>query len=156
MLQVTLLDGIAGGSQVVERGLHVAGIPGCDDVQQKTQAGCAVELTGKIAIGEHPALSIGDVAGQAMDSLSFIEHTPHLTPMRLVREKREHIHGVQDASVFLQSTMDQVLVIEGLQLAREQDGSDRAIFEGGGNAMHIVPTALNQVPPDGWSPEDRL
>src|SRR5258708_39980657 len=104
MLQVTLLDGIAGGSQVVERGLHVAGIPGCDDVQQKTQGGCAVEVTGKIAIGEHPALSIGDVAGQAMDSLSFIEHTPHLTPRRWVREKRAHSRALQAASVVLQTT----------------------------------------------------
>lgn len=66
--------------------------------------------------------------------------------MRLVREKREHIHRVEDASVFLQSTMDQVFVVEGLQLAREQDGSDRAIFERGGNTMHIIPAAHNQVP----------
>src|SRR6266699_2621507 len=134
MFQVTVLNRIASGSQVIERGLHVAGIPGGNNIEQETQTGGAVELTGKIAIGEHTTLPVGDITDQTMHRFPLIEHTPHLTPMRLVREKREHIDGVQDASVFLQSTMDQVLVVEGLQLAREQDGSDRAIFEGGGNA----------------------
>ena len=71
MLQVAVLDGVAGGAQVIKRCLHVAGIPDRNDVEQQAQAGRAVELTGKIAIGEHAALSIGDIARQAMDRFSI-------------------------------------------------------------------------------------
>jgi len=39
MLQITVLDWIAGGSQVIERRLHVAGIPkgaGTNDIKVET------------------------------------------------------------------------------------------------------------------------
>jgi hypothetical protein len=71
MLQVTVLDGIAAGSQVIERRLHIAGIPDGNDIEQETQAGRAVELTGEIAIGEDTTLPIGEIAGQAVDCLSI-------------------------------------------------------------------------------------
>ncbi len=67
MLQVTVLHPKADGAQMIKRRLHVAGIPDGDDIEQETQAGSAVELTGKIAIGEHAALPLGDIAGQAMN-----------------------------------------------------------------------------------------
>ncbi|SRR5216683_7135150 len=84
MLQVTVLDQIAGGSQVIERRLHIARIPGGNDIEEKAQAGCAVELTGKIAIGEDAALPISNIASQAMDCLSLIEHAPDPASMGFV------------------------------------------------------------------------
>ena len=71
MLQVTVLDRIPGSSQMIECALHIARIPGSNDIEQEAQAGCTVELTREIAIGEHPALPISDIAGQAMDCFSI-------------------------------------------------------------------------------------
>ena len=156
MLQIALLNYIPGGSQVIECRLHVARIPDGDDIEQEAQTGRAVELTGEIAIGEHATLPIGDIASQTVDRLSLIEHTPDLAPMRLVRNEGEHVDRAEDTPVFLQSTMDQVLVIESLQFVGEQNGCHRPIFEGSGNAMHVVPAPHNQIPPDGWSSKERL
>jgi len=84
MLQVAFLDRIASSSQVIERGLHIAGIPGGNNIQQKTQAGCAVELTGEIEIGEHTTLSVGDITDQTMHRFPLIEHASHAAAVWLV------------------------------------------------------------------------
>jgi len=40
------------------------------------------------------------------------------------------------------------MMVERLQFGHQQDRRHRAIFEGGGNAMHIIPTADDQLPLD--------
>ena len=50
--------------------------------------------------------------------------------MGFVRNEGEHVDRAEDAAVFLQSTMDQVLVVKRLSFAGEQDGCHRPIFMG--------------------------
>ena len=71
MFQITVLDWIPAGSQVIECRLHVARIPDGNTIEEKAQAGRAIELTGEITIGEHAALPIGHLARQAVDCLSI-------------------------------------------------------------------------------------
>src|SRR6266852_8174301 len=58
--------------------------------------------------------------------------------------------------LFLQAPMDEVLVVERLQFRRQQDRCHGAVFEGGGNAMHIIPTTDDHVSLDRLSAKERL
>ena len=60
MLQVALQYRIVRRTQVVERSLHVPGIPHGNDVEQEAETSCSIELAGEIAIGQYPKLPIGD------------------------------------------------------------------------------------------------
>src|SRR5579859_2497147 len=91
-----------------------------------------------------------------MHRFALIEHTSDPAAVWFVGKVGQDIDGFEHAPVFLQTTMYEVLVVEGLQLGREQHRRHRAIFEGRRNAMHIVPAAHNQVPLDRLPTKERL
>jgi len=112
MLQVALQDRISRRTQVIECCLHISGIPDSNDVQQQAQAGRTIELTGEISVGQYPKLPIGDKTRQAMHRFSLVEHASHTASIGFVGKERQNIDGLEHASVFLQATMDEVLVVE--------------------------------------------
>ena len=114
VLKVTFQDWVFCRTQVIERSLHVPGIPNSNDIEQETQTGCPVELTGEIAVGQYPKLPIGDKTREAMHRFSLIKHASYPASIGFVGKERQDIDGLEQASIFLQTTMDEVLVVERL------------------------------------------
>jgi len=89
MLQVTFQDQVSRRPQVIKCSLHVAGIPNSNDVEQEAQTGGAIELTGEIAVGQDPKLSVGDKACQAMHQFSLVEQASHASSVWLAEKARQ-------------------------------------------------------------------
>src|SRR2546430_14875470 len=100
---------------MIERCLHVSRIPDSNHVQEQAQTGGTIKLAGEIAVGQDPKLSIRDLTGQAMHRFSLVEHASDPASIRLVGKVCQNIDGLEQAPVFLQATMDEVLVVERLQ-----------------------------------------
>jgi hypothetical protein len=147
---------IALPAQVVQSGLHVARVPHGQHIDEQAQTGGAVELASIIPVGQHAKLPIGNVTRQAVNGLSFIQHAPHPSPIGRVGQERQDINGFEQAPIFLQPAMDQVLTLQRLQFLDEQHGSDRAILERSGDPVHIIPAAHNQVSLNRRSAKERL
>ena len=99
MLQVALQDRVVRRMQVVERSLHVPGIPNGNDVKQEAETGCLIELAGEIAIGQYSKLPIGDKTRQAMHCFSFVEHASYPASIGFVGKERQDIDGLEQASI---------------------------------------------------------
>jgi hypothetical protein len=92
--------------------LQIPRIPNGNDVQQQAQAGGAIELAGEIAVGQDPKLPICDKTRQAMQRFSLVEHASYPASIGLVGKEGQNIEGLEQAPIFLQATMDEVLVVE--------------------------------------------
>src|SRR6266851_2569269 len=98
---------------------------------------------------------IGDKTRQAMHRFSLVEHASYPASIRFVGKERQNIDGLEQASILLQATMDEVLVVERLQFGHQEDRRHGAVFEGRGNAMHIIPAPYDQVPLDRLPAKER-
>src|SRR5690348_4862920 len=93
MLQVALLYVVFCRTQVIQRSLHVPGIPNSNDIEQQAQTGCPIELAREIAVSQYPQLSIGDQTRQAMHQFSLVEHASYTASIGLVGKERQNIDG---------------------------------------------------------------
>src|SRR5450755_108987 len=95
MLQIALLYGVFRRTQVIQRSLHVPGIPNSNDIEQQAQTGCPIELAREIAVGQYPKLPIGDKTRQAMHQFSFVKHASYPASIGFVGKERQNIDGLE-------------------------------------------------------------
>lgn len=77
MAQILVVHRVARLGQMIKRGLHVAGFPHPNHVQQEAQAGGAIQLTRNIVVGERPVLPMGQVSRQTVHRFALVEHASH-------------------------------------------------------------------------------
>src|SRR5438105_4167433 len=91
IFQVAFEDRVPSRTQLIERNLHVPGIPNGNDIEQKAQTGCPIELAGQITVGQYPKLPIGDKTRQAMHCFTLVEHESDTASIWFVGKERQNI-----------------------------------------------------------------
>jgi len=142
--QIVRVDREPLGAQLFDGGMHVHRIPDHDGIGQQVQAASLILLFFLVFAADFAFVGDHQEPAQGMQRLAFVELGMDTAAQGLVVQIAQDKQGLDQASVFLQSTGQRVLPGIGLQFADQQRSGDPAEFERPGDPKQIIPATQDQ------------
>src|SRR6266536_2217387 len=111
------------------RSFKVAGIPHHNRVDHQTERRCPVELGLIAAIREASLVPKGDITGQRVQALTFVESNQHPSPEWGIIDIVENVSRFPDSPQLLDRLLKRVLSLHRLEFGDDERGAYQPVFQ---------------------------
>lgn len=106
-------------AQFAEGGVHIAGVPQHDCVDDESEGTELIFLTLTLALAKLPAVAVEDVSGERMAALGAVELGQDSSPVAVVIEVGEEVEGFRYPAKFCHRTAQRGWPASSLQDAKK-------------------------------------
>jgi hypothetical protein len=131
-------DLVSLGPELIERRIHVNGVPEHDEVDDESERTKLVLLSLAIALAQFAALAMEEDAGELMASFATVELDEDASAIAVVVDKAQQVKRLDEAAQLLQSASEFCGPVVGLQGAGESAGAHHAKFQRTGKAQQVI------------------
>ena len=129
--------------QLVQCGLHVAGVPQYDHVEHQAERTELVFLPLAVVLPQLASLAVEDGAGDAVPPLATVELSQRAPALGFVIDVGQRVQRLVDAAELGDGLGQPGRALADLERAHDAGGRNPAELERAGQAQHVVPMRLD-------------